>query len=121
MSLDQPPSLDPSVDGLTLAQQIDQLSLTQALLDFEVANARVLDLTARVVDAGNASIRMQAEADAARAETAEFRVAHASTRHELEMAALRAAAAEARVREIESSRSYRAARMLARVRRLLRR
>ena len=34
-----------------LSAQIDRLSLEQALLDVEVANARVLDLTARLVEA----------------------------------------------------------------------
>jgi hypothetical protein len=39
----------PEADA-SLQAQMDGLSLEQALLDFEVANARVLDLTRRLVD-----------------------------------------------------------------------
>jgi chromosome segregation ATPase len=49
-----------------LKTEIDALSLTQALVDFELANARVLDLTARLVEANERVRRFGREADAAR-------------------------------------------------------
>jgi hypothetical protein len=55
-----------------LERQIDALSLNQALLDFELANARVLDLTARLVEANTRVMRHQGETDALRAEIAGF-------------------------------------------------
>ena len=105
---------------LTLSAQIDRLSLTQALIDFEVANARVLDLTARLVDGSNAAIRLQAEADAARSEAAGLRSSLADATDRAAAAEARADAAEARAAAIEASRSYRVARQLARIRGLLR-
>ena len=58
--------------GSELERQIDALSLNQALLDFELANARVLDLTARLVEANTRVMRHQGETDALRAELAGF-------------------------------------------------
>jgi chromosome segregation ATPase len=49
-----------------LKTEIDSLSLGQALVDFELANARVLDLTARLVEANERVRRFGREADAAR-------------------------------------------------------
>ncbi len=49
-----------------LQTEIDALSLGQALVDFELANARVLDLTARLVEANQRVRRFGREADAAR-------------------------------------------------------
>jgi chromosome segregation ATPase len=49
-----------------LKVEIDALSLNQALVDFELANARVLDLTARLVEANERVRRFGREADAAR-------------------------------------------------------
>ncbi len=49
-----------------LQQRIDALSLGQALVDFEMANARVLDLTARLVEANERVRRFGRESDAAR-------------------------------------------------------
>jgi chromosome segregation ATPase len=50
-----------------LRSEIDALSLGQALVDFELANARVLDLTARLVEANERVRRFGRDADAARA------------------------------------------------------
>ncbi len=58
--------------GSELERQINALSLNQALLDFELANARVLDLTARLVEANTRVKRHQGETDALRAELAGF-------------------------------------------------
>jgi predicted nucleic acid-binding Zn-ribbon protein len=50
--------IDRSTEQLTA--EIDRLSLTQALRDFEVANQRVVDLTRRLLEA-NAQIRQLEE------------------------------------------------------------
>ncbi|MDQ6852399.1 MAG: hypothetical protein M3046_01705 [Actinomycetota bacterium] len=49
-------SSDTSLDG-----QIDSLSLEQALLDFERANARVIDLTQRLLEASDELIELKAK------------------------------------------------------------
>lgn len=54
------------MQGEELRKTIDALSLAQALVDFEMANARVLDLTARLVEANERVRRFGREADAAR-------------------------------------------------------
>ena len=46
-----------------LTREIDALSLHQALLDFEMANARVLDLTARLVEANARVVKLRNELD----------------------------------------------------------
>jgi chromosome segregation ATPase len=63
---------EPGRSGSELERQIDALSLNQALLDFELANARVLDLTARLVEANTRVMRYQSETDALRADLAGF-------------------------------------------------
>jgi hypothetical protein len=118
-----------------LARTLDTLSLTQALLDFEVANARVLDLTARLVEANQRVQRSQAEIDAARAEAAtvqsdavaSIEAAHGETdrvRAELQatMGQTRAelVAALAEVAAIRATRGYRALERVAKLRRALR-
>jgi chromosome segregation ATPase len=61
------PGINQTLDAASeLQQQIDALSLRQALVDFELANARVLDLTARLVEANERIRRFAREADAAR-------------------------------------------------------
>ncbi len=54
------------MEGDVLQKQIDALSLSQALVDFEMANARVLDLTARLVEANERVRRFGRDADTAR-------------------------------------------------------
>ena len=82
-------------DGDDLRRQMDELSLTQALLDFEMANARVLDLTARLVEANGRVLGLQAEADAARRTIDEVRGS--------------LAAKEAELAELKSSRAFKLA------------
>ena len=96
-SSDSAPSSEsaPSNEADDLRRQIDALSLTQALLDFEMANARVLDLTARLVEANGRVLGLQAEADAARRATDDVRASLAA--RDAELVALR------------SSRSYKLA------------
>jgi hypothetical protein len=54
-------------DQQRVAAAIDKLSLEQALLDVEVANARVIDLTARLVEANQRAAQLRSEADSLRA------------------------------------------------------
>jgi predicted nuclease with TOPRIM domain len=49
-------SSDENLDG-----QLDSLSLEQALLDFERANARVIDLTQRLLEASDELVELKAE------------------------------------------------------------
>jgi hypothetical protein len=48
--------------------QLDRLSLEQALLDVEVANARVIDLTSRLVEANQRAASLREALDTARAQ-----------------------------------------------------
>lgn len=59
MSTIEPSWEDPVVTDLST--EMDQLSLTQALHDFDVANARVADLTQRLIGTGRelAALREQ--------------------------------------------------------------
>ena len=64
----------------SLKQEIDRLSLEQALRDFEVANARVVDLTQRLISSNDKVISMQRELDTLRVEMAELRSTHEAMR-----------------------------------------
>ena len=77
----------PGVDNLDL----DQISLEQALRDFEVANARVVDLTQRVI-----SLTQQLQ----------------ETQDELERLRVEARLAKAEAEAIKRSRAYNIARHL---------
>ena len=46
-------------DDAALREEIDRLSLEQALRDFEVANARVVDLTQRLISANDKVVDQQ--------------------------------------------------------------
>ena len=50
-------------DDASLREEIDRLSLEQALRDFEVANARVVDLTQRLISANDKVVDQQRELD----------------------------------------------------------
>ena len=45
----------------SLKEEIDRLSLEQALRDFEIANARVVDLTQRLISSNDKVISLQRE------------------------------------------------------------
>jgi hypothetical protein len=47
--------------GESFAQRVDRLSLEQALVDFEVANARVLDLTHRLTELNRELLDLRSE------------------------------------------------------------
>ena len=64
----------------TLQQQMDGLSLEQALLDFEVANARVLELTRRLVDSTSTISDLSTRLQELQIEYARLRVEHEQMR-----------------------------------------
>lgn len=59
-----------------LERELDRLSLTQALRDFEVANARVVDLTQRLIAATNDLVAVRRELDMLRETHEELRTTH---------------------------------------------
>ncbi len=59
-----------------LEQELDRVSLTQALIDTEAATARVIDLTERLVDARMQINALRKEMDALRIEHHELRNEH---------------------------------------------
>ena len=89
-----------------LTRRLDRLNLTQALLDFEIANARVLDLTARLVESNKRVLTLQADND--------------STRQALAGAHTDIAELQRRIAAVESSTTYKAAQKLSSVSRLRR-
>jgi hypothetical protein len=54
-----------------LDTELSRLSLEQALVDFEIANARVVDLTQRLVAAGEEIAELRREVEVLRAEKRE--------------------------------------------------
>ena len=63
-------SEEPPVAGATLEQELDRLSLDQALVDVEIATGRVVDLTQRLVEATDMTRELQAEVEALKQERA---------------------------------------------------
>jgi hypothetical protein len=55
--------MERSVDAVEITAALDALSLEQALLDTELANARVVDLTRRLLDAHAEVERMRRQLD----------------------------------------------------------
>ena len=55
---------------VTLEQELDRLSLDQALVDVEIATGRVIDLTQRLVEATDMTRELQAEVEALKQERA---------------------------------------------------
>jgi hypothetical protein len=64
----------------TLKEEIDRLSLEQALRDFEIANTRVVDLTQRLISSNDKVLSIQRELDILRVEMAELRATHEAMR-----------------------------------------
>jgi predicted nucleic acid-binding Zn-ribbon protein len=58
----------------TLEDELDRLSLTQALVDAEMATARVIDLTERLVDARQQIVNLRSELEHLRIEYTQYRV-----------------------------------------------
>ena len=95
-----------TIDTDELTRRLDRLNLTQALLDFEVANARVLDLTARLVESNKRVLTLQAENEG-------HRQGLETTRRSLDELTVRMAT-------VEASTTYRAAQKLGSLSRLRR-
>jgi exonuclease VII small subunit len=68
------------LDATSLEKEIGLLSLEQALRDFEIANARVVDLTQRLIAANDRVVALQREADQSRVELTELRALHNAMR-----------------------------------------
>lgn len=62
------PAEGPGVERVTLEQELDRLSLDQALVDVEIATCRVVDLTQRLVEATDLIRELQGEVEALRQE-----------------------------------------------------
>jgi exonuclease VII small subunit len=59
-------AVEAEVDAMSgLDREMDRLSLEQALRDFEIANARVIDLTRRLLEANDQIRSLQGQAEAA--------------------------------------------------------
>ncbi len=56
-----------------LEEELDRLSLTQALVDAEMATARVIDLTERLVDARQQIMNLRSELEHLRIEYAQYK------------------------------------------------
>lgn len=63
-----------------LERRLDRLSLEQALLDVEVANARVVDLTQRLISAGHELVAVRRELEDLRREHEQLRSTHEQMR-----------------------------------------
>lgn len=70
-----------ATDTASLEQELDRVSLTQALIDTEAATARVIDLTERLIDARTQINDLRAEMDALRIEHHELRNEHEAMQH----------------------------------------
>jgi hypothetical protein len=57
-----------------LEEELDRLSLSQALIDAEMATARVIDLTERLVDAREQVVNLRSELEHLRIEYTQYRV-----------------------------------------------
>lgn len=69
------PAAQPHEDG-DLGAEMDRLSLAQALHDFDVANARVVDLTQRLIGTGRELAAVREELAALQREHEELRSVH---------------------------------------------
>jgi len=70
----------PGPTAVELEHELDRLSLSQALLDVDVANARVVDLTQRLIGAGQELVAVRQELEALRREHQELRSTHEQMR-----------------------------------------
>jgi hypothetical protein len=70
----------PSPAEDSLQQEMDALSLERTLADFEIANARVLDLTKRLVESDHLIAELQGELSTVRAELRELEARYEAMR-----------------------------------------
>lgn len=71
-----PANSDAGRDSTSLRTRMDELSLQQALIDFEVANARVLDLAQRLVEAQATVTELRTQLETLRIEYAQLQSQH---------------------------------------------
>jgi hypothetical protein len=93
-------SADKSLDEGELEREMDRLSLEQAVRDFEIANARVVDLTQRLISSSERAVQLQQELDRTQTALVELNGQH---------------------QEVLGSQAYRFAALLRTVRNLFRR
>jgi hypothetical protein len=110
-------SIDNRLEQIQASQrfeaEVDRLSLEQALIDFEIANARVVDLTARLIS-------LKAETDAERAKLAAETARIAAEREAWAVERAQFAAEHATWAQIRTSRAYGVAECIWSVRAALR-
>lgn len=94
------PSAEESLDEGELEREMDRLSLEQAIRDFEIANARVVDLTQRLITSNDRAVQLQQDLDRTQTALVELNSQH---------------------QEVLGSQAYRLAALLRTVRNLLRR
>jgi hypothetical protein len=82
-----PELTDVSAPRESLTETIDRLSLEQALKDFEVANARVLDLTHRLTELNRELLELRSEHEKLRIEHNKTIARRAAPRAAVEVAA----------------------------------
>ena len=70
----------PAPPPTELEHEMDRLSLEQALRDVDVANARVTDLTQRLIGAGDELVALRTELEALRRQYEELRATHEQMR-----------------------------------------
>ena len=68
------------LNDASLQSAIDHVSLEQALRDFDVANARVIDLTRRLIASEHQVVTLQREIDEAAATLRELQTVHHAMR-----------------------------------------
>ena len=73
----------PLRDPTPLDKEFDELSLSQALRDFEIANARVIDLTQRLVESNAAAAALHLALEDQRAAFKELEARHEAMRHSM--------------------------------------
>src|SRR2546423_1679543 len=66
----------PPRSGDPFQEEMDELSLRQALVDFDVANARVVDLTQRLVEAQGTISDLRTQLETLRIEHAQLKSLH---------------------------------------------
>lgn len=71
----------PEAAASALEAEMNQLSLEQTLRDFEIANARVLDLTQRVVEANRRIAELQTDLQNLRLEHNRLKAEHDAMRN----------------------------------------
>jgi len=94
MSENAAPAVDeasaPAGRTTSLTETVDRLSLVQALKDFEVANARVLDLTHRLTDLNQELLELRSDHEKLRIEHNKVLARRAAPRAAAEAAASQA-------------------------------